>query len=108
MPRPTTRKMLRRPHGAGSRPGPGSSLADFFFDRALNEPDKALGYLLRALREKPDWEDVHQDVIMIYFQQGRRDDAVAQYRHLVEVLDRMFGIKPSKDTRRLYDVISAV
>ncbi|HEX3053476.1 MAG TPA: bacterial transcriptional activator domain-containing protein, partial [Aggregatilineaceae bacterium] len=76
--------------------------------RGLNELDKSLGYLLRALREKPDWEDVHQDVMLIYYQQGRRDDAITQYRQLERTLDRMFGIKPSKDTRSLFEVISAV
>ncbi len=78
------------------------------YHRGLNEPDLALGYLLRALREKPDWEDVHQDVMSIYIQQGRRDDAVAQYHLLEQTLDRMFHIKPGKDTRRLYDVIRAM
>jgi len=78
------------------------------YHRGLNELDKALGYLLRALQQKPDWEDVHQDVMMIYYQQGRRDDAIAQYKLLEKTLMRMFGIKPSKDTRHLYDVISAV
>jgi DNA-binding SARP family transcriptional activator len=78
------------------------------YHRGLNEPDRALGYLQRALREKPDWEDVHQDVMMIYYQQGRRDDAILQYRLLEKTLNRMFGIKPSKETRQLYDVISAV
>jgi DNA-binding SARP family transcriptional activator len=78
------------------------------YHRGLNELDKALGYLLRALQQKPDWEDVHQDVMMIYYQQGRRDEAIAQYRQLERTLVQMFGIKPGKDTRHLYDVISAV
>ena len=78
------------------------------FHRGLNDLDAALGYLLRALREKPDWEDVHQDVMMIYSQQGRIDDARRQYVQLTKTLDQMFGIKPSKDTTRLHDVLTAV
>ncbi|MBI5961110.1 MAG: hypothetical protein HY866_20405 [Chloroflexi bacterium] len=78
------------------------------YHRGLNEPDRALGYLLRALREKPDWEDVHQDVMMIYYQMGRRDEAIAQYRQLEKSLSKMFNIKPGKETRRLYEIISAV
>ncbi|MBN2303096.1 MAG: bacterial transcriptional activator domain-containing protein [Anaerolineae bacterium] len=74
---------------------------------ALDEMEPALGYLLRALREKPDWEDVHQDVMTIYFQQGRIADAVQQYRKLEETLHRMFGIKPTADTRSLFEVIAA-
>jgi DNA-binding SARP family transcriptional activator len=76
--------------------------------RGLNEYDKALGYLLRALRQKPDWEDVHQDVMMIYSQQGRQKEAIAQYKQLERTLKAMFGIQPSKDTRRLYEVIAAL
>ncbi len=78
------------------------------FHRGLNELDAALGYLLRALREKPDWEDVHQDVMMIFSQQGRVEDARRQYALLTKTLNKMFGIKPSKDTTRLYEVITAV
>lgn len=78
------------------------------YHRSRDELDAALGYLLRALREKPDWEDVHQDVMLIYYQQGRRADAIDQYRQLTNTLQDMFGIQPSKDTRELYDVISAV
>lgn len=78
------------------------------YHRSRDELDAALGYLLRALREKPDWEDVHQDVMLIYYQQGRRADAIDQYKQLTQTLQRMFNIQPSKDTRELYNVISAV
>jgi DNA-binding SARP family transcriptional activator len=78
------------------------------YHRGLNELDKSLGYLLRALREKPDWEDVHRDVMMIYFQQGKQDAAIAQYEQLTATLKRMFGIAPSKVTRDLLDVIKVV
>jgi DNA-binding SARP family transcriptional activator len=76
--------------------------------RGANEYGKALGYLQRALRQKPDWEDVHQDVMMIYSQQGRQKDAIAQYKQLERTLKAMFNIQPSKDTRRLYEVIAAL
>jgi len=76
--------------------------------RGLNEYDQALGYLLRALNQKPDWEDVHQDVMMIYAQQGRQEDVITQYRQLERTLKAMFGIQPSKDTRRLFEAISAL
>jgi len=77
------------------------------YHRGLKELGPALGYLLRALREKPDWEDVHQDVMSIYFQQGNIDAAVNQYQQLERTLDDMFNIKPSKQTRQLYEVIVA-
>ncbi|WP_162909251.1 bacterial transcriptional activator domain-containing protein [Aggregatilinea lenta] len=78
------------------------------YHRGMNEMDQALGYLLRALREKPDWEDVHRDVMLIYYQQGRREEAAAQYLQLADTLQATFGIQPSRDTRNLYDVITAV
>lgn len=75
--------------------------------RGLNDLDMALGYLMRAIRVKPDWEDVHQDVMLIYSQQGRKDDVLRQYRQLEYTLNKMFGIKPTQDTRQLFQVISA-
>ena len=77
------------------------------YHMALEELDVSLGYLLRALREKPDWEDVHQDVMMIYYQTGRRDEAIAQYRQLEATLQKMFSIRPTLDTRNLFEVVSA-
>lgn len=75
--------------------------------RREGQLDMAQGYLLRALREKPDWEDVHRDVMAIYAAQGRRADAAAQYRQLERTLRSMFGIQPSRETRALYDEISS-
>lgn len=75
--------------------------------RDQHDLDRALGYLMRAVRVKPDWEDVHQDVMLIYSQQGRKEDARRQYRLLEETLGRMFGIKPTKDTQRLFQSITA-
>ena len=46
--------------------------------------------------------------MLIYYQQGRREEAVAQYQQLTQTLQQAFGIQPSRDTRNLYDVISAV
>jgi len=77
------------------------------YHRGNDDLEQALGYLLRALRVKPDWEDVHQDVMLLYHQMGRKDDAIAQYRQLEKTLKRMFGIQPSKDTQRLLQIISA-
>lgn len=75
--------------------------------RREGQLDMAQGYLLRALREKPDWEDVHRDVMSVYAEQGRRADAVAQYHQLERTLRDMFGIQPSRETRALYDAISS-
>ncbi len=73
----------------------------------INDLDVALGYLMRAISVKPDWEDVHQDVMLIYSQQGRKQDALEQYHRLEETLQTMFGIAPTRDTQHLYQMISA-
>lgn len=75
--------------------------------RGLGELDRALGFLLTALHVKPDWEDVHQDVMMIYHQEGRKEDAVAQYHRLEATLRAMFNIAPTENTRRVFEVIAA-
>lgn len=74
--------------------------------RAQGDLNRALGFLLRALRLKPDWEDVHQDVLRIYQDQGRTADAVAQYARLERTLHDLFQIEPGRETRRLYQSIT--
>jgi DNA-binding SARP family transcriptional activator len=65
----------------------------------------ALGYFTRALKETPDREDVHRHVMEIYHQLGRSEDAKAQYQALAELLKRTLNIKPSAETRKLYEGI---
>ncbi len=72
--------------------------------RQLREPDRALGYFLRAVTEKPDREDVHRNIMKIYYESGRIEDALAQYKTLEGTLKRKFNIAPSQETRALYDL----
>jgi DNA-binding SARP family transcriptional activator len=71
--------------------------------RQLNEPERALGYFLRAVSEKPDREDVHRNIMQLYYDSGRKDDAVVQYKTLESTLKRKFNITPSQETRALFD-----
>lgn len=71
--------------------------------RNQNQSQAALGYFIRASGEKPDREDVHRSIMELLREQGRIDDVKRQYRTLEETLHRRFNIKPSQETRSLYD-----
>ncbi len=72
-----------------------------------DEWQHALGYFTRALKETPEREDIHREVMTIYLQQGMYLDGQRQYITLEEILDDTLGIQPSRETRELYDLISA-
>ena len=74
--------------------------------KALGDLDRAISYYLRALRQVPQREDIHRDVMTLYDSQGQRDKAVAQYRVLADTLRRTLNITPSKSTKALYALIS--
>src|SRR5690606_3210547 len=68
-----------------------------------NEFEKALGYYVRSLKEAPEREDIHREVMRLYLQLGMVHDARLQYRSLEEILTSTVGISPSKETRELYE-----
>ena len=65
----------------------------------------ALGYFIRALKETPEREDIHREVMTIYLNQGMMDDAESQYLLLEKTLDDSLGIGPSRESRELYDMV---
>jgi two-component SAPR family response regulator len=67
----------------------------------------ALGYFARALKETPEREDLHREVMMIYMEQNHYDDAYRQYTTLERILDQLLGIGPSSETRDLFEMINA-
>lgn len=72
-----------------------------------DDPEQALGYFIRALKETFQREDIHREVMHLYWQLGRRSDAIAQYRLLQSHLQETVGIDPSRETRALYTQIEA-
>jgi len=70
--------------------------------KAQGDTQLAISYYLRALREVPQREDIHRDVMSLYEKRGERDKAVAQYKLLSNTLKRTLNITPSKATRTLY------
>lgn len=65
-------------------------------------PQQAIGYYLRVLRELPHREDVHREMMKLYAAQGQTDKLQAQYQSLETELKRAFNITPGKATRDLY------
>lgn len=76
------------------------SLARIYKGR--NEYERALGYFIRAIGEKPDREDVHRDIMEIYASQGRYEAIHQQYKMVESVLHQRLNINPSQETRDLY------
>lgn len=74
--------------------------------KSLGDTDKAISFYLRALREVPQREDIHRDVMTIYEGRGERDKAVAQYKALRDILKRTLNITPSAATRTLYNMLT--
>lgn len=73
--------------------------------KALNDSDNAVTYYLRALREYPEREDVHRELMGLYAARRDVDKAVEQYRMLTSILKRTLNITPSKATRQFYKSI---
>ncbi|MCC7206511.1 MAG: bacterial transcriptional activator domain-containing protein [Anaerolineae bacterium] len=70
--------------------------------RSLNEKEHAISFFLRALREVPQREDIHRDLMTLYHERGETDKAIGQYRLLATTLERTLGITPSRPTVVLY------
>jgi two-component SAPR family response regulator len=68
---------------------------------------KAVGYFIRSLKETPEREDIHREIMNIYLKLGRIDDAHAQYQQLCDTLTTRLGIGPSRESQELYSVIQA-
>ncbi len=74
--------------------------------KARQENERALGYFIRAIGEKPDREDVHRDVMTIYGAQGRYEAIHQQFRMVTEILHEKLNINPSQETRDLYATLT--
>lgn len=69
------------------------------------EQERALGYFTRTLKEAPEREDIHREVMKLYLALGMVNDARMQYTRLEEVLESTIGMQPSRETRDLLAVI---
>lgn len=69
-------------------------------DSGAVEP--AIETALRLLRVDRTQEQVHRTLIQLYSRQGRRADALRQYRTCVGMLRGELGVEPAPETVRLY------
>ena len=65
----------------------------------------AIRTAMRLLALDPAQEAVHRDLMRLFERQGRRGDALRQYRLCVDALQRELGVEPQPETRRLYQEI---
>lgn len=75
--------------------------------RRKDNQENALGFYTRALKEAPEREDIHREVMEIYLHLNMVQDAMSQYKRLEEYLSDNLGIEPSRDTRTLLGVIES-
>ncbi|MEQ8671954.1 MAG: bacterial transcriptional activator domain-containing protein [Aggregatilineales bacterium] len=74
---------------------------------ARNENEEALGLLVHALKESPQREDVHRDVMTIYDALGMSDQAMQHFHKMEKQWKSKFKMALSPVTRDLYAAISA-
>ncbi|MBI1257217.1 MAG: hypothetical protein GC204_07075 [Chloroflexi bacterium] len=70
------------------------------------EDQRAIGFFTRALKETPEREDIHRQVMNLYLKMGMPDDALMQYRKLEQILSDTLRIAPARETRELYEQIA--
>lgn len=72
-----------------------------------DELEKALGFFIRSLKETPEREDIHREVMQLYNQLGMSEDARQQYYYLERVLSDTVRTAPSPETRQLFESLLA-
>jgi two-component SAPR family response regulator len=72
------------------------------YHKSANQPESALGYYMRALKEAPQREDIQRDVMRIYQTLGFPDEARRQYQMLQEYLQDTIGVEPGAETQALF------
>jgi len=71
--------------------------------RQRGDDEEALGYFTRALKETPEREDIHREVMKLYIEMGLEKDARKQYKHMEKRLKQTVGLKPSEESKALYE-----
>jgi DNA-binding SARP family transcriptional activator len=66
---------------------------------------KGVGYGEQALRHDPARESTHRQLMRLHHDTGNRVEAVRQYQLCADVLGREFAVRPSTQTRELYEQI---
>ena len=67
----------------------------------------AIEALRRAVAEEPTYEEAHLGLMRLYALSGRREEALAQYERLKEILSREVATEPGVPSRCLYEEITS-
>lgn len=66
---------------------------------------EALGFFTRALKETPQREDIHREVMSLYLKMERPLEARDQYSYLRRILKEQLNIEPSRESQELAKLI---
>lgn len=72
------------------------------FYMEYEQPQRALVKLYKILETDPLREDVHNQIILLYMELGRKKEAWRQYLALEKLLREELGIKPKDKIRKLF------
>ena len=72
---------------------------------AWGERDQAIAVCQQVLAVDPLQEDTHRLLMRLYWDAGRRSQALRQYRACRELLSQQLGVEPLAETRDLYERI---
>jgi DNA-binding SARP family transcriptional activator len=75
--------------------------------RARGENAQAIAYALSILAHDPLREEIHRELMRLYWAAGNRSAALAQYRLCSEALAAEMGISPMPETTALYEQINS-
>jgi DNA-binding SARP family transcriptional activator/Tfp pilus assembly protein PilF len=73
--------------------------------KALKEYDRAIAYCKKILERSPLREEVHRELIYLYYLSGDRNEALLQYRRCCKTLKEALQVEPLPETRALYEEI---
>ncbi len=68
-------------------------------------PEQGLAHGERILALDPAREKIHRQMMWLYWLQGDRSAALAQYKRCRQILREELGVRPMRETQRLYAAI---
>lgn len=66
---------------------------------------EAIEYALRALKANPLQEDVHRELMLLYYVTGDQGRALQQYREVERILKEELDVEPQPETKQLFEQI---
>lgn len=66
------------------------------------QPQRAVAKLYKILEINPFREDIHNQIILLYMELGRKNEALQQYMALEKLLREELGTRPKEKIRKLF------